>query len=74
MFVQAFSVSADGRTLALTVLQPTPDGAGMARVELYDVASQVSRPLAIPGLDALAWPAFRPEAPAEAPAAAPAGR
>jgi Tol biopolymer transport system component len=60
VFVQTFSVSADGRTLALTVLDPTADGAGSARVELFDVANQGRRPVAIPGLTVLAWPAFRP--------------
>ena len=60
VFVQAFSVSGDGHTLALTVLDPTADGGGTPRVELFDVATQVRRPLAIPGLSALAWPAFRP--------------
>ena len=63
MFVQAFSVSADGRTLALTVLEPTADGSGAARVELYDVGTQATAPLTIPGLDALASPAFRPPPP-----------
>ncbi len=73
MFVQAFSVSADGTTLVLTVLEPTPDGAGLARVSLFDVATQATQPLAVPGLDALAWPAFRPEAPAAAGAPAAPG-
>jgi hypothetical protein len=60
VFVQTFSVSPDGRTLALTVLEPTSDGGGAARVELFEVATQARRPVAIPGLSVLAWPVFRP--------------
>ncbi len=68
LYVQAYSVSADGRTLALTLLEESPDGRSVARVVLYDAGDQSSTPLAVPGLDALAWPAFRP--PPSAPAAA----
>lgn len=69
MYVQAFSVSADGRTMALTVLEPTADGAGAASVKLFDVATQAATPLVMPGFDAMAWPAFRPPRAAAAAAA-----
>ena len=61
MYVQSFSVSADGRTLALTVLPPDPRG--QSHVELFDVATGTRTPFALPGAIRIGAPVFRPAAP-----------
>lgn len=58
MYVQAFSVSADGRTLVLTVLPPDPQG--QSHAELFDVATGARTPLALPGASRIGAAAFRP--------------
>ncbi len=71
VFVQAFSVDAGGRTLALTVLRANPDGSSSAQTELFDVATGAMQPLVIPGLDPVGGVTFRPAVP-RLPEAAPA--
>jgi len=61
VFVQAFSVSADGRTLAILVLPQDTQSA--PHVELFDRVSATRTPFVIPGVDRMAAPAFRPAAP-----------
>jgi len=61
MYVQSFSVSADGRTLALTVLPPDPRG--QSHVELFDVATGTRTPFTLPGASRIGAPVFRPAAP-----------
>jgi hypothetical protein len=56
--VQAFSVSADGHTLAITVLPP--DRRAVPHVELFDMTSRTSTPLALIGVDQMVGSAFRP--------------
>lgn len=60
VFVQAFSVSADGRLLALTIAPPDPQG--LAHVELFDRVAATRRPLVLPGVDRMGGPVFRPAA------------
>jgi len=60
MYVMSFAVSADGRILALTVLPPDPQG--VSHVELFDRVTAVRTPFALPGVDRIAAPAFRPAA------------
>ncbi len=66
VYVMSFSVSGDGRILALTVLPPDPQG--VSHLELFDRVASVMTPFTLPGVDRLAAPAFRPAAPS-APAA-----
>jgi uncharacterized protein YjdB len=63
LFVQAFSVSPDGHTLALTVLNEARNGAATARIEVFDAATKTLRPLVVPGLEQLGGAAFRPPMP-----------
>ena len=58
MYVQSFSVSADGRALLLTVLPPDPQA--QSHVELFDVATGARTPYALPGVARIGAPAFRP--------------
>jgi len=67
LYVMSFSVSGDGRTVALTVLPPDPQGT--SHVELFDRVTNTRTPFAVPGVDRLGAPAFRPAAPSP-PAAA----
>ncbi len=60
LFVQAFSVSADGTTLALLTLAADANGVQTARVVLFNVATGTQTPLLLPGADRVAGPAFRP--------------
>jgi hypothetical protein len=66
VYVIGFSVSADGRTLALTV-QP-PSAQGVPDVELFDRVTGVRTELVLPGVERVGGPAFRPAAPQGPPA------
>lgn len=70
VFVQAFSVSADGKTLAITVLPP--ERRAVPRVELFDPVTGTRTPLMLPGVDQLAGSVFRPAPPQTPPPAPPA--
>jgi len=61
LYVMSYSVSADGRTLALMVLPSDPQGA--SHVELFDRVASQRTPFVLPGADRLGAPAFRPPAP-----------
>jgi hypothetical protein len=63
LFVQAFSVSADGSTLALLTLAADANGVQTARVVLFNVATGTMTPMVLPGADRIAGPAFRPPTP-----------
>lgn len=63
LFVQAFSVSADGSTLALLTLAADANGVQTARVVLFNVATGAMTPIVLPGADRIAGPAFRPAPP-----------
>ncbi len=61
-FIQTFSVSNDGATLLLTVLQADANGIQTARVVLFQLATGQMTPLA-PAGDRVANPVFRPATP-----------
>jgi hypothetical protein len=63
VFVRDFSVSADGSTLVLTILQSDARGLQTSRLALCDVATGQLTPFAIPGADRVAGPVFRPATP-----------
>jgi hypothetical protein len=63
LYVQAFSVSADGSTLALLTLTADANGVQTARVVLFSVATGAMTPMVLPGADRIAGPAFRPPPP-----------
>jgi hypothetical protein len=63
LFVQAFSVSADGATLALLTLAADANGVQTARVVLFNVATGAMTPMVLAGADRIAGPAFRPAPP-----------
>ena len=67
--VQAFSVSADNKTLAITVLPA--ERHAIAHVELFVLATSTGTPLVLPGVAQMGGPEFRP-APQQAPPPAPA--
>jgi TolB protein len=63
LFVQSFSVSADGSTLALLTLSANANGVQTAKVVLFNVTTGVMTPIVLPGADRIAGPAFRPATP-----------
>ncbi len=63
LFVQAYSPSADGSTLALLTLAADASGVQTARVVLFNVAAGTQTPVVLPGADRIAGPAFRPPTP-----------
>ena len=63
LFVQAFSPSADGSTLALLTLAADTKGVQTAKVVLFAVATGAMTPVALQGADRIAGPAFRPPTP-----------
>ena len=63
LFVQAFSVSADGATIALVTLAADANGVQTARLVTFNVASGELTPVVLPGADRIAGPAFRPATP-----------
>jgi Tol biopolymer transport system component len=66
VFVQAYSLSTDGRTVAVMVAPPDPRG--MPDVEMLDRVTGVRLGFTLPGVERVGAPAFRPAAP-QAPAA-----
>ena len=60
VFVQAYSLSPDGRTVAITVAPPDPRA--QAEVEMLDRVTGVRLGFAQPGVERLWAPAFRPAA------------
>ena len=62
ILVRAFSVSADGRTLAITVIML--DSHAVPHVELLDLLTGTRAPLMLPGVEQMAGAAFRPPVPA----------
>lgn len=60
LYVQAFSVSADSSTLALLTLAADANGVQTAKVVLFNAATGAMTPMALPGADRIAGPAFRP--------------
>jgi len=71
-YVQDFSPSVDGATLALTVLEPAPNNQTTRRVMLFSVAAGTMSPLASAPEDQVVSPALRPATPAAPAAPAPA--
>ncbi len=67
LFVQAYSVSADGRTLALAVV-PADQTHDVPHVELFERVTGARTPLGLTGADRIGGPAFRPAAPQAPPA------
>jgi len=67
VYVQAFSVSTDGRTLAIVVVPPdqTHDA---PHAEFFDRLTQLRTRFVLPGVDGMGGPAFRPAAPQVPPA------
>ena len=63
LFVQAFSVSADGATIALVTLAADANGVQTARLVTFNVASGETTPVVLPGADRILGPAFRPATP-----------
>jgi len=63
MFVQDYSVSVDGETLALLVLSADANGVQSARVSLLNATTGVMTPVTIQGADRVAGPALRPATP-----------
>ena len=63
LFVQAFSVSADGSMLALLTLAADANGVQTARLVSFNVATGAMAPIVLPGADRIAGPAFRPPTP-----------
>ena len=61
VFVQSYSVTADGRTLALTVELSEPRGT--LQVQLFDRVTGAQTPFVIQGATRLGAPSFRPAAP-----------
>jgi TolB protein len=71
LYVQTYSMSADGTRLALGVLETAPGGGQLRRGVLYDLAAQAHSPLTPVPSEALAGPVMRPgtSVPPPAPAA-----
>jgi hypothetical protein len=63
VFVRDFSVSADGSTLVLTILQSDARGLQASHVALLGIATGQLTPFTIPGADRVAGPVFRPATP-----------
>ena len=63
VFVQDFSVSVDGTTLALLTLTADANGVQTARVSILNATTGVMTPLTIVGADRVAGPALRPATP-----------
>ncbi len=63
LFVQQFSVAADGQSLALTVLEPVQGGGTNTRVVLFRIASGEVTALGLPSDMRLASPVLRPPPP-----------
>ena len=63
MFVQDFSVSVDGETLALLTLTADANVVQTARVSMLNATTGVMTPVMIPGTDRVAGPALRPAMP-----------
>ena len=63
LYVQAYSPTADGSTVALLTLAADANGVQTARVVLLNVATGTMTPMALPGADRIAGPAFRPPTP-----------
>jgi Tol biopolymer transport system component len=63
LYVQGFSVSADGSTVALLTLTADANGVQTARVSLFNVATGAMTPMVLQGADRIAGPAFRPGTP-----------
>ena len=61
VFVQSYGVTADGRTLALTVELTEPRGT--LQVQMFDRVTGAVTPFTLPGATRLGVPAFRPNAP-----------
>ena len=67
LYVQAFSMSADGRTVAMAIV-PADQTHDVPHVEFLDRVTGVRAPLVLTGMDRIGGPAFRPAAPQVAPA------
>jgi Tol biopolymer transport system component len=63
LFVQDYSVSADGSTLALLTLAADANGVQTARVVMFNLATAAMTPVVLTGTDRVAGPAFRPATP-----------
>ncbi len=64
LFVQQFSISADGQSLALTLLEPAQGGGTTSRVVLFRLASGEVTALGLPREVRLSSPVLRPPPPA----------
>jgi len=63
VFVQGFSVNADGTILVLTILQADASGAQTSHVALFHVATGEQTPVPPAGVDRIGYPTFRPVTP-----------
>lgn len=63
LFVQGFSVDADGTTLLLTILQADPNGAQTSHAALFNMASGQVTPVPAVAVDRIGYPTFRPATP-----------